>query len=156
MYSLSPVLRFSCSLRRRRFCVGSKCRFGVWVKWRNPIGWRGVGRTTEAKPQGECARRHFNRAVARFVTNSTFVFRGGAASRRYGYYCCTEEESLFRFLDDKTSVLHNEIKYTTKFSPINWGYSSGTGNTGYWQHSPPVHKSTLISTNQICENERRP
>ena len=41
---------------------------------------------------------------------------------------------FFRFLDDKTSVLHNEIRYTTKFSPINWGYSSGTGNTGYWQH----------------------
>ena len=32
---------------------------------------------------------------------------------------------FFRFLDDKTSVLHNEIRYTTKFSPINWGYSSG-------------------------------
>ena len=31
---------------------------------------------------------------------------------------------FFRFLDDKTSVLHNEIRYTTKFSPINWGYSS--------------------------------
>ena len=29
-----------------------------------------------------------------------------------------------RFLDDKTSVLHNEIRYTSKFSPINWGYSS--------------------------------
>ena len=28
-----------------------------------------------------------------------------------------------RFSDDKTSVLHNEIRYTTKFSPINWGYS---------------------------------
>ena len=34
---------------------------------------------------------------------------------------------FFRFLDDKTSVLHNEIRYTTKFSPINWGYSSGIG-----------------------------
>ena len=33
---------------------------------------------------------------------------------------------FFRFLDDKTSVLYNEIRYTTKFSPINWGYSSGT------------------------------
>ena len=31
---------------------------------------------------------------------------------------------FFRFSDDKTSVLHNEIRYTTKFSPINWGYSS--------------------------------
>ena len=31
---------------------------------------------------------------------------------------------FFRFLDDKTSVLHNEIRYTTKFSPMNWGYSS--------------------------------
>ena len=40
---------------------------------------------------------------------------------------------FFRFLDDKTSVLHNQIRYTTKFSPINWGYSRtavgrGTGN----------------------------
>ena len=32
---------------------------------------------------------------------------------------------FFRFLDDKTSVPHNEIRYTTKFSPKNWGYSIG-------------------------------
>ena len=32
---------------------------------------------------------------------------------------------FFRFSDDKTSVLHNEISYTTKFTPINWGYSRG-------------------------------
>ena len=32
---------------------------------------------------------------------------------------------FFRFLDDKTSVPHNEIRYTTKFSPINREYSSG-------------------------------
>ena len=30
---------------------------------------------------------------------------------------------FFRFLDDKTSVLHNEIRDTRKFSPVNWGYS---------------------------------
>ena len=29
---------------------------------------------------------------------------------------------------------------------------TGTDNTGYWQHSLPVHKSTLITTNVICEN----
>ena len=28
-----------------------------------------------------------------------------------------------RFSNEETSVLHNEMRYTTKFSPINWRYS---------------------------------
>ena len=28
-----------------------------------------------------------------------------------------------RFSNEESSVLHNEMRYTTKFSPINWGYS---------------------------------
>ena len=31
-----------------------------------------------------------------------------------------------RFSNEEISVLHNEMKYTTKFSPINWGYSITT------------------------------
>ena len=38
-----------------------------------------------------------------------------------------------RFSNEETSVLHNEMRYTTKFSPINWRYFSnfisGAANT---------------------------
>ena len=48
------------------------------------------GGKVERQVAREVARGLSLLAILMTRINLTFVFRGGAASRGYGYYCCTE------------------------------------------------------------------